>query len=146
MQMKKLLALILSIVTCITLVISSSATEIDVNNSSNNLPVTLNAEASSFSVTLPTSLPINVSSDGEGTVSDACRIINNSSGPIEIKSVALNTKNDWKLVEYDNDLVSEATGSKKFGFKLNEVEFGTDGAVDMSTFEISPGGGFKSLT
>ena len=48
------------------------------------VPVELTQEASKFSVSVPTVLPVNMNSEGVITVSTNNKIINNSYGPIEV--------------------------------------------------------------
>lgn len=84
-------------------------------------PVTLKAEASTFNVTVPTSIPLEVTADGQVTAPTKVEIVNNSSGPVKVTSVAMN--NDaWKMTDYNGGsrakIAAEKVGSKKLGLSL----------------------------
>lgn len=91
-------------------------------------PVTVTAEASTFNVTVPTAIPLAVKADGTVTVPENVEIINNSSGPIKVTSVAMNNS-AWSMTDYNGGdrakLAAAKVGSKKLGLSLtakNEAE------------------------
>ena len=57
--------------------------------------VNLDVEAPTFSVTVPTALPINVDANGEVTTSSDAKIVNNSHGSVIVTNVTVTGKNDW---------------------------------------------------
>ena len=91
-------------------------------------PVTVTAEASTFNVTVPTAIPLAVKADGTVTVPENVEIINNSSGPVKVTSVAMNNS-AWSMTDYNGGsrakIAAEKVGSKKLGLSLtakNEAE------------------------
>lgn len=91
-------------------------------------PVTVTAEASTFNVTVPTAIPLAVKADGTVTVPKNVEIINNSSGPVKVTSVAMNNS-AWSMTDYNGGdrakLAAAKVGSKKLGLSLtakNEAE------------------------
>lgn len=91
-------------------------------------PVTVTAEASTFNVTVPTAIPLAVKADGSVTVPENVEIINNSSGPVKVTSVAMNNS-AWSMTDYNGGsrakIAAEKVGSKKLGLSLtakNEAE------------------------
>lgn len=93
-----------------------------------NTPVTVTAEASTFNVTVPTAIPLAVKADGTVTVPENVEIINNSSGPVKVTSVAMNNS-AWSMTDYNGGdrakLAAAKVGSKKLGLSLtakNEAE------------------------
>lgn len=91
-------------------------------------PVTVTAEASTFNVTVPTEIPLAVKADGTVTVPENVEIINNSSGPVKVTSVAMNNS-AWSMTDYNGGdrakLAAAKVGSKKLGLSLtakNEAE------------------------
>lgn len=84
-------------------------------------PVTLKAEASTFNVTVPTSIPLEVTADGQVKAPTKVEIVNNSSGPVKVTSVAM--KNSaWSMTDYNGGnrtkIAAEKVGSKKLGLSL----------------------------
>ena len=91
-------------------------------------PVTVTAEATTFNVTVPTAIPLAVKADGTVTVPENVEIINNSSGPVKVTSVAMNNS-AWSMTDYNGGdrakLAAAKVGSKKLGLSLtakNEAE------------------------
>ena len=91
-------------------------------------PVTVTAEASTFNVTVPTAIPLAVKADGTVTVPENVEIINNSSGPVKVTSVAMNNS-AWSMTDYNGGdrakLAAAKVGSKKLVLSLtakNEAE------------------------
>ena len=99
-----------------------------------NTPVTVTAEASTFNVTVPTGIPLAVKADGTVTVPKNVEIINNSSGPVKVTSVAMNNS-AWSMTDYNGGsrakIAAEKVGSKKLGLSLTakgeEEASNTDG-------------------
>lgn len=86
-----------------------------------NTPVKLTAEASTFNVTVPTDITLAVGADGTVTAPSNVKIINNSSGPVKVTSVAMNN-GTWKMTDYNGGsrekIAAEKVGSKKLGLSL----------------------------
>ena len=96
--------------------------------------VVLDAQPPIFNVTVPTSLPIRVSADGDVAVSDDIYIVNYSSGAVVVSDIAITGKNGWRTVDASKDLSAMQMDVKEFSMTINnEVTTG----ADMITFEQS---------
>ena len=58
--------------------------KIDATDGAGEVPVKLYAEGTTFSVTVPTSLPVSVDANGAVTVATDAKIINNSFGAVKV--------------------------------------------------------------
>lgn len=115
---KPLACTLMALMIC-TFITPAFATEITTSGGDSSVNAILNAEASTFSVTVPTSLPVWVDSSGVLTVSTSAKIVNNSSGPVQVYGVEFTGKNGWSLASFDADLTTKAVGTKEVGFYLN---------------------------
>lgn len=82
-------------------------------------PVTVTAEASTFNVTVPTGIPLAVKADGSVTVPENVEIINNSSGPVKVTSVAMNNS-AWSMTDYNGGSRAKIAAEKAHGRTLRE--------------------------
>lgn len=84
-------------------------------------PVTLTAAASTFNVTVPTSIPLVVGADSKVTSPSDVKIINNSAGPVKVTAIAMND-GMWTMTDYNggdrSKLAAEKVGSNKLGLSL----------------------------
>jgi len=80
----------------------------------------------SFSVTVPTSLPLVMDQDGNVNAS-AAQIVNNSSGDVIISSVTLRGENGWKIVPYATEMAHQKVDARVVGFSLNRAATATSG-------------------
>ena len=98
-----------------------------------------------FSVTVPASLKMVVSKEGEVYAAENASIINRSTGSVVASAVTVEAKNGWKLAPYSSNMAGEKVDSKKIGFALNGAATKTSGskeALSLSANEwtISKGG------
>ena len=75
---------------------------------------TLTVEEAVFNVTLPTTLPVNVGSDGVVTVSSDVYIVNNTSIPVVVTDVTIEEANGWNLVSSSHNFSNDLVGTKNF--------------------------------
>ena len=101
----------------------------------------LTQEATTFSVGVPTVLPVWVDSEGTVTTATDAQIVNNSFGPVTVEAAQLDPINDWGLVAFDSDVESMKVGSKQFGFELQNAAVPTTGECDVSGFGTIDGNG-----
>lgn len=88
-------------------------------NGAADIPITVTREAATFSVTVPTSLPVTVAADGTVTVADNATIENNGSCAVCVTGVALEASENWLLAPFDKSaMLSEAPGAKMVGFSI----------------------------
>lgn len=88
-----------------------------------------------FSVTLPTTMNFVMSKTGEVYSADTVRIFNNSTAPVAVKQVRLETVNGWSLTKYDEKAIASAkVDSKLIGFKLKKAETASSGQTETFNF------------
>lgn len=103
---------------------------------STTMPLT--ATAPTFSVTLPTSIPISVTTEGKVITPNNLSIVNNSGGPVEVTSISVESGSDWTLTDYNNgdpsNLLKQGIDKHLFAFGLtvNEDTAATTGAGSQS--------------
>lgn len=113
-----------------------------------NTPVTLTAAASTFNVTVPTSIPLVVGADSKVTSPSDVKIINNSAGPVKVTAIAMND-GTWTMTDYNggdrSKIAAEKVGSNKLGLSLtaggNTAASSTNGsqspAIDSTKWRIT---------
>ena len=143
--MKKIVSLFLSFSLILSLTTTAFATNVTTNGGSQNVPVELTQDSTTFSVTVPTVLPVSVGGMGEVTVSTNNKIVNNSFGPVEVKSVKVDPQNDWELFAFNTDFKQLKVGSKSFGFQINGMNVNTSGNC-LANFDIIEGNSEISFT
>ena len=143
MNMKKFLAIALSLCMIFALGITTSAADITADGGSGSTPVYLSSTedgsingtpaATAMSVTVPTALPMAMSQAGDVTTADNCQIINNSYGAVRVKSVTITAANGWQLTAFGDKatLASEKVDSNKLGFAIS-IGGGNQVATDTS--------------
>ena len=124
------ISMILSLCLCLSSV-SVYAADITTSNSLGSSPVELTMESSSFSVSLPLGLLVEVTRDGEIFTATECSIINNSRSPIVVDDVLVETDSPWVLEEFDAAYYSMPVNTSKLGFQLNTENVGIDGKVAL---------------
>lgn len=115
---------------------SAMAADINAAGSTGSVPVNMTAEAATFSVTVPTALPVNVDAAGVHTAGDAVYITNKSHGPVKVSAVAINGDGGWATANYDSDMTAEKVNAKKIGIELGVQgqtlgKTGADGAYQF---------------
>lgn len=84
-------------------------------------PVLIEAEATTFSVTVPTNIPLLVKADGTVGVPTDLKIVNASAGKVKVSNITA-ADGSWTLVDYNNgnraDLAKDKVDAKKLGLSL----------------------------
>lgn len=84
-------------------------------------PVLIEAEATTFSVTVPTDIPLLVKADGTVGVPTDLKIVNASAGKVKVSNITA-ADGSWTLVDYNNgnraDLAKDKVDAKKLGLSL----------------------------
>lgn len=96
-----------------------STKSVDPTTGSASVPVTVTREAATFSVTVPTTLPISVDADGNVTTATDAAIINSSGAPVAVTKVELASLSDWTLAAYSRDILNLPVDTKQFGLQMN---------------------------
>ena len=94
-------------------------TSVDSTPGAASVPVTVAREAATFSVTVPTTLPISVDADGNVTTATDAAINNNSGAPVAVTKVELASLSDWTLAAYSRDILNLPVDTRQFGFQMN---------------------------
>lgn len=120
---KRLLGVSLRSVMLFGLLLSFSTTALASEMTSvgtGQVPVTVTAEPAAFSVTVPSTLAVNVSATGEVTTASTVKIINHSHGAVKVTNVGVTGTEGWVTVDYDTaQMHKEKVGSKKVALTLN---------------------------
>lgn len=96
-----------------------STKSVDPSTGSASVPVNVTREAATFSVTVPTRLPITVDADGNVTTATDAAIINNSGAPVAVKSVEVIGQNKWEIAPYDKVTIrSLPVNTMSFGLRI----------------------------
>lgn len=80
-----------------------------------------------FSVTVPASLPLAVTEDGEVTASTDAAIANNSTCDVCVTGVTLRTENGWTLVPFSYNMAAAKVDSKLIGFAIGGAQSANSG-------------------
>lgn len=97
-----------------------SATPVMAAEGEQTIPVNLTVEAPIFSVTLPTALPITITTEGDIETSDSVEAVNNSAGPVVITDLQINGINGWETVAFGSiDMATAKVNSKKVSLQLS---------------------------
>ena len=94
-------------------------TSVDSTTGSASVPVNVTREAATFSVVVPTTLPISVDADGNVTTATDAAIINSSGAPVAVTKVELASLSDWTLAAYSRDILNLSVDAKQFGLQMN---------------------------
>lgn len=99
-----------------------------------------------FSVTVPTTLPVEMDAQGETTVADNVYIVNNSYGPVRVKSCTVTPGPGWSLVTFGDKstIAGEKVNSCKAGIQIKLGEgtaHGTSGTESTQALFSAPENG-----
>ena len=83
-----------------------------------------------FSVTVPVSLALTVSEQGEVYAATGAEVVNHSTAAVKVTGVTVSTVNGWTLVPYGTDMASEKVDSRLIGFALNGAETASKGTTE----------------
>ena len=83
-----------------------------------------------FSVTVPVSLALTVSEQGEVYAATGAEVVNHSTAAVKVTGVTVSAVNSWTLVPYDTDMASEKVDSRLIGFALNGAETASKGTTE----------------
>ncbi len=98
-----------------------------------SVPFSITSDSAIFNVTVPTVLPLNISSDGTMTYpeDDLIKITNMSSAAIVINEIQINPLNEWQLGDVDDfETRYMAIGTKQFIIDINDSKMQNDGSFD----------------
>lgn len=96
-----------------------STKSVDPTTGSASVPVNVTREAATFSVVVPTTLPIAVDADGNVTTATDAAINNNSGAPVAVTKVELTGQSNWTLAAYSRDILNLPVDTRQFGLQMN---------------------------
>lgn len=96
-----------------------STKSVDPTTGSASVPVNVTREAATFSVIVPTTLPISVDANGNVTTATDAAINNNSSAPVAVTKVELTSQSNWTLAAYSRDILNLPVDTRQFGLQMN---------------------------
>ena len=96
-----------------------STKSVDPTTGSASVPVNVTREAATFSVVVPTTLPISVDADGNVTTATDAAINNNSGAPVAVTKVELTSQSNWTLAAYSRDILNLPVDTRQFGLQMN---------------------------
>lgn len=133
---------------CMLAPISAFASEINTTGGQGTVPVTMTAPEATFSVTVPTSLPVTFDAKGVATYATDAAITNLSHGPVKVSGVAINPQGGWALADFSTDMSAEKVGTKKLGMQLGVrgTTLGQTGADGSYAFDAGQWASIKGLT
>lgn len=130
--MKKVLSMVLGLTLLISLAIPVFAAELNTAGGDSSVPVTLTSTAATFSVTVPTALPITVSADGTVTTANDVKIINNSPGAVKVTNMTISS-GEWTEVDYDTiDVAALQTDSYVLAMNINGDKTTADDSITFT--------------
>ena len=131
-KFKKPASLILALCLVFALAVSACAdNNITASGGSGTTPVSLSSTTdgssggdpagTAMNVTVPTSLPMTMSQDGDVLTATDCRITNNSYGAVRVRSVSISAATGWNLTAFGDkaSLAGEKVDSNKLGFAMS---------------------------
>lgn len=120
MKKSKIISMFLAISMILGCMSCAWAADITTSGGSATTPVELTATALTFSVTVPTSLSVNVSANGTVTTATNAKIINNGAGPVKVASVTAEAVSPWTLDAWDasDNLSGKKVNTKEFALSI----------------------------
>lgn len=129
---KNIIALMLSAIMLLS-VTTAMAVDVNTDGGTGETTVTLTAEAATFSVTCPTSIPIHINADGTVTCPSGIAITSASSAPVRVTDVSI-ANGAWTIVGYDAaNMAAEQVGSNKLALSM------TVGTTAVKTADMTGG-------
>ena len=102
------------------------------------------ALAGTFSVTLPTALPVSV--DAEGNVTTAEPVIKNTGGmTVTVAAATVEPLDGWTIVPWGTDFGKLPVSSKKFAMQFYGSEVLADGVIKLPSQSTIPVGGSAAV-
>ena len=76
-------------------------------------------EPATFSVTVPTSLPVHMDGYGNVTTSNNVVIVNNSNDVVQVVNMEIQSTSDYTITNYDENFRIKTINSKQFAININ---------------------------
>lgn len=121
----------------------------NIKNANPEVAVQLQAAATKFDVTVPTSIPIHVDKEITVTCPSPSKTIitNNGYGPIQVKEIRL-SNGSWDLVSYDigkSELSKRPVGKNEIGLQISLVELDKNNVISSVNDTVQTSGGDQTF-
>lgn len=131
--MKKILSSVLALTLATAIAVPVFAASITTDGGSQTVPVELTVTTATFSVTVPTALPVTVDGTGAVTTADNVYIENNSHGAVKVTNMTIEGVGDWVICNYDStDMTKEKAGAKKIAMSINGDKTTADDTITFT--------------
>lgn len=141
-QIRRMTSALLAVVMLVACVPAGMAVE---DQTSGTVPVTITASAPTFSVTVPTTLPIHMDAYGGITCGDIT-ITNNSSGPVLVDDTQITALNGWTLADYATTTFTDSNkGQHRVALQLSRRNGLTAAGADTGE-DFIPAGGRQTIS
>ena len=137
--------LLLSMIITLSVYVGAEGIDIEYDGASGKIPLDLTIHPMTFSVTVPSNLPVEVESDGTVIVSTDNKIINNSNGPVEVTDISISVASDWYLTNFDTDFTKMNVDTRQLGMTFNGLDVRDNKDLASSIGTIGPNSS-KSFT
>ena len=97
------------------------------------VPVSIQVDAPTFSVTVPTLLPYALTAEGEAVVAEDVYFESSSGAPVKVSDIQMAPANEWAIKAWDAPL-----SAKEFAMKIND-NVTTDGGFIWRDFILNSG-------
>lgn len=129
----KVFSSIMALGLVVAMAIPVCAASISTDGGSQSVPVELTVTTATFSVTVPTALPITVNGDGSVTTADNVYIENNSHGAVKVTGMTIEGVGDWVVCNFDTtDMTKEKAGAKKIAMSINGDKTTADDTITFT--------------
>lgn len=133
MKNQKLFGGLLALALVCTSVTPVFAADITTSGGNSSVPVELTAKAATFSVTVPTALPIDVAADGTVTTAPDIAIVNNSHGAVKVTNMTISGADAWEIVDFDSaNMSAEKVGATKVAMQINGDKTTADDTISFT--------------
>jgi hypothetical protein len=130
--MKKFLSGILAVTLVASLTVPAFAIQLSEAGEA-TVPVELTVTAATFSVTVPTALPVTVDATGVVTTATDAKIVNNSHGAVRVTNMVISGVDDWEIVNYDSaNMSAEKANSHKVAIQINGDKTTADDTITFT--------------
>lgn len=92
------------------------------SDGSATIAVTADIDALTFSVTVPTTLTVNIDGFGKVTVPTNCKVINNSKCAVVVSNVEVTSGEGWTKSPWSDNFNTKQLNTKEFALKINDAE------------------------
>ena len=103
-----------------------------------DIPVTVIMEPSTFSITVPSYLPLSIDKDGKSTSAQNVYIENTGESDVQVVGLSISSYGDWRIVDWDTaDSSIMQIDSKQVAFIVNGQKTNDAGEISFDSNDFS---------